>query len=156
MRFSIKDVAHMGSDGRTEIGRFKASLNNLKKPGEPTKFPRKIPKELLEIYYWAKGYSKKDLDSLLELKNIYEILKTHMVNGKLKEKIISGEPLSKSEVEEFKLVVEILEKTYKLKYGEMKTVHHVLTERDIVRQIVADKKLIDSKEIKQDDNRRTE
>ena len=126
---------------KTPIGKFRRDLG---------KFTReRIPDELLDLYDWYKGMDTREINYVLELKNIYGVLKTNLLNS-LYEKFSKGEQPTKAEVEQIKLVVDIMEKSHKLKYGDKKVIEHIVTAKDVRKQVFGNREIID---VKVDDNR---
>lgn len=106
----------------TEIGKFRAGLNSYTGKDSNTwrAKHRVIPQEIREIYEWCKGYNTKELDVLKELKDIYTAMKTNLLEGELAQKIKSGEKFSAGERDQLRIVIDLLEKHHKLKFGEKK------------------------------------
>jgi hypothetical protein len=129
----------------TEIGKFKRNLNLNKYKGKD------IPDELIDLYDWYRCLSKREVDYLLELKNIYQVVKGGMFKVLL-EKAESGKGLNRTELDQLRLAVDILEKSHKLKYGDKKVIERVVNIDDIRRQMFSDKKIVKA-EVLQDDNR---
>ena len=106
----------------SDVGKFRTSLNSWKgRDSSPTnKYMHRIPEEVRNLYSWFKGLTKDDREFLFELKGIYEVLKGNLQNSKFTEKVMSGEQLSRTELEQIKLMIDALEKAHKMKYGEKK------------------------------------
>ncbi len=111
---------------KTEAGKFRVSLNAWKGgTHNPTnEYVSRIPKEVQELYSWFKELTGEEREFLFEMKGMYGALKGNLINGKFPEKVISGEPLSKTELEQFKLLVDLLDRAHKMKYGEKKVNIH--------------------------------
>ncbi len=129
----------------TEIGKYFRDL--------PKYSRNKIPYELLDLYDWCKGLSTKKVDYLLELKNMYQVLKGGILK-RLLDKMESGKDMSQTEINQFRLAVDIMEKSHKLKYGDKKVIEKIVTYEDVRRQIFSDKKIIDVEDISKNADRR--
>lgn len=136
----IKNEAHKGAAERTELGKFRVSLNAWKGGSKTNLYLNKrIPPEVIDLYDWFKGLTEKDRDFLFELQGIYDILKANLLNGEIPKKVLSGEKLSRTEMEQFKLLVDITEKHQKMKYGEKK-ININLSYKDVVDRMFPDDK----------------
>ncbi len=122
MNPNIGKEAHKSAAARSEIGKFKVSLNSYKGKDSNTWRARHqaIPQDIKDIYEWCKGYSTKELDVLKELKDIYIAMKTNLLEGELAKKIKSGDKFTAGERDQLRILIDLLEKHHKLKYGEKK------------------------------------
>ena len=147
---NIGEIAKELSTGpKTELGKFRASLNALRGyPSNP--YADKIPPEIRELYEWIKGYDTKQLNELLELKNMYSVLKDASVPTLL-QKVINNEQLSKKDLDTFRLAMEMLVNSHKLRFGDKHIVEHKISVEDIRKQMMSDTEIIDAKfEVKDD------
>lgn len=116
---NIKYHAHKGAAARSEIGNFRSSLNSYKGKDSNDWRSKQIPQEVKDLYSWFKALSKGEREFLFEMKGIYEVLKGNMQNNQeLLEKIQTGKKFTPLELEQFKLMINTLEKLQKLEYGE--------------------------------------
>jgi hypothetical protein len=123
------------TSARTPVGRFFRDL---------PKFSRdRVPPELLDLYDWCKSLDTKQVDYLLELKNLSQVLKTSMIPP-LIDKLSHGETLNKRELDTLRLLKDILEASHKLKYGDRKVIEKIVTIEDVRKAIFSDKKVIDA------------
>ena len=145
---NIAEEGRKPTPPKTEIGKFKQNLALNKYKGKD------IPKELVELYDWYRCISKNEIDYLLELKNIYGVVKGGILKVLL-AKSESGVGLSRTEIDQLRLAVDIMEKSHKLKYGDKKTIEHAVTVSDIRRQMRSDVKIINAEVLDADreDNR---
>ena len=105
----------------TEAGKFKVSLNAWKGGDHsPTnEYMNRIPKDVKEVYTWFKKLKITEFEYLFDMKGIYEGLKGNtQLNEDIQRKLMTGEKLSSDERDQFRLLVEILEKLQKLEHGE--------------------------------------
>ena len=138
----LKDYASKGGKSTSEMGRFIRTAQVTKN----------IPEEAQALFNWYKGKTKKEIDYLKELTNIYEVLKGGILESMLK-KMDQGILISRQELDQFRLITDILQKSHKLKYGDKKVVEHVVTIADIRRQMEdsTGKKILSAKVIKDAD-----
>ena len=122
----------------TELGKFRVSLNALKHGRKS-----QIPPEHIELFQWWKSLDKKEINELLELKNVSFLIKQLMLPAIL-QKIMSSEQLNKKELDTLRLWKETIVDLHKLKYGDKKVIEHQVTVADIRRQMMSDKKIIDA------------
>ncbi len=120
MNPNIGKEAHKGAAARSEVGKFRVSLNSFKnKDSNITQF-RRIPPEVRELFSWFKALTKNEREFLFEMKGVYEVLKGNLLNSDFPKKVESGEKLTKTELDQFKLMIDTLDKAHKMKYGEKK------------------------------------
>ena len=126
----------------TQVGKMRRDI---------TKFSRdwiaKYDPNLLELFDWYKSYSKKEIDYILELKNLIFILKDAALPA-LIDKISKGETPTKQEMDVLRLLKETIVDSHKLKYGDRKVIENIVTVADIRKQMRSDKKIINVKAIK--------
>lgn len=140
---NIKEISQFSTGPTTKIGKFRISLNNYKKSGG-----RNIPDEIKELFEWYLAMKQKDVDCLLELKNLYQVLKVH-TSAEIFDKIITGENLSKGDREMLKLLKDTLVDTQKLEFGEKSIIEHKVTYKDVRDQIFSDRMIVDAKIIEE-------
>lgn len=127
---------------KTPIGKFRRDLG---------KFSReKIPNELLELFDWYKGLDTREINYVLELKNMYSVLKDISIK-KLIEKQESGKGMSQTEINQFRLLMDIMEKSHKLKYGDKKIIENIISVKDVRAAIYSEnlskKKIVEAEVI---------
>ena len=137
------DIKNFGQKGglatsSNPISKFRRELGKFKR--------EKVPYELLSLYDWYKGLDKREIDYLLEIKNMYKLLQD-ITLPRLIDKALHGEDLTKNDIQKFKLLTDMMEKSHKLKYGDKKVIEKVVTMKDVRKAIFADKKVIDVKVI---------
>ena len=132
------NIANERKTGPTsEIGKWKARVNRFQ--GSKNQPPsRKVPPQLAELYNWYKGFRTKDIETLLELQNIYKVIKDGFID-RLADKILSNEQLTRKDLDHLKLIKDTLVDYHKLKYGDKKTVEHTITMKDVRKAIFSDK-----------------
>ncbi len=121
MNPNIAKEAHKGAAARTPEGKLRVSLNSWKggKHSPSNKHMHKIPESVKELFTWYKEITVKERNYLFEMKGIYEVLKGNTQNNEiLLDKIKNGKPFSPLELEQFKLLINTLEKLQKLEFGE--------------------------------------
>ena len=131
----IHEISKKSTGPISEIGKFRSSLNSWK--GKGNFYLDRVPQEVKDLYTWFKGLTTNDRNFLFELQGIYDVLKANLLNGDIPKKVLSGEKLNKTELEQFKLLVDITEKHHKMKYGEKK-VNINLTYKDVVDMMCPD------------------
>ena len=122
---------------KTELGKFKSSLRSYKGYDTNTWREKRIPKIVRETYSWFKELPLDEFNFLFDMKGIYETLKGNLqMNKDVQEKLMSGEKLSRDELDHFKLLTDILEKLQKLHHGEK----HVTIKADLkdIRDLMFD------------------
>jgi len=129
----IKEHAGKGGKSVSKLGIKKRTLSMFKKEN--------VPEELQDLFDWYKSLDMKQVDYLLELKNIYGVLKGGIMK-KLLENAESGKTMNHSDLAQLRLAVEIMEKSHKLKYGDKKVIENVVTIQDIRRQMSSERKII--------------
>lgn len=142
------DIATAPKPGATsEIGKFKISLNAYKGSKKPRHISQRVPDNLVELYNWYKEISTKEINVLLEIQNMYKVMKEGMMD-KLADKILSNETLTKKDLDHLKLIKDTLVDLHKLKYGDKKTVEHKIDMRDVRKAIFSEnpKKIIEVNE----------
>ena len=137
------DIKNFGQKGglatsSNPISKFRRELGKFKR--------EKVPYELLSLYDWYKGLDKREIDYLLEIKNMYKLLQD-ITLPRLIDKALHGEDLTKNDIQKFKLLTDMMEKSHKLKYGDKKVIEKVVTYDDVRRQMFSDKKIINAKVI---------
>ena len=125
MNPNIAKEAHKGAAARTPEGKFRVSLNALKKRelrSNPQDYYNKIiPTKVKELFSWYKNLTLEERNFLFEMKVIYEVLKANLQNNEdITKKITDGTKLSMQEIAQFQLLINTLEKLQKLHYGEKK------------------------------------
>ena len=145
---NIRSIVKTGPT--TELGKFRVSLNALK-DGKRAR----IPPEAMEVFNWYKSLDKKELNEILELKNVSFILKQIMLSAIL-QKIMNNEQLNKKELDTLRLWKETIVDLHKLKYGDKKVIEHQVTVADIRRQMMSDKKIIDAEVLSNDPIRQSD
>ena len=90
-----------------------------------------------------------ELNELVELKNLYKVLKNNAA-ATIMDKMIAGEELNKRDIEILKLLKDTLVDTHKLKYGDKTTVEHKFSALDLRNAIFSNtgKKVINAKVLK--------
>ncbi len=131
----IGEIAKTKSTGpKTEIGKWKAStVRGSKKNIVNAKYD-KTPPEVRELWAWFKEIKTKEIETLIELKNLYNVVKSGLYN-KLMEKVVGGEDLTRKDLDHIKLVKDTLVDLHKLKYGDRKVIEHKVDIKDIRRAI---------------------
>lgn len=121
----------------SEIGKWKARVNRFQ--GSKNQPPcRKVPPKLASLYDWYKGLRTNEIETLLELQNLYKVMKGGLFE-RMTDKILSGEQLTKKDLDHLKLVKDTLVDFHKLKYGEKRTVEHKVDMKDVRRAIFSSK-----------------
>ena len=137
-----KNLANEIKTGPTsEIGKFRTSLNAVR--GNKSNKAMDIPVEIRDLYNWAKQFDTKELNELLEMKNIYFVLQNAQL-PELVKKAQNNEPLSKKDIDALRLMADINVNSHKMKYGDKKVIDHHVTVDDIRNQMRSDKKIIDA------------
>ena len=126
------------STAKTPIGKFKRDLIKFSRNKIESYSP-----ELLPLYDWYNQMDKRQIDYLLELKNVYSVLQEAALPS-LIDKIHHGEQLNKKDLDALKLIKEILVESHKLKYGDKHVVENIVTYKDVVKQLKSDKTIIDA------------
>ena len=134
---------------KTKIGKFRMSLNAVR--GNKSNKYMDIPEEIRDLYNWAKQYDTKELNELIELKNIYFVIQNAQIPEILK-KALNNESLSKKDIDALRLMADINVSSHKLKYGDKKTVEHHVNVDDIRKQMMSDKKIIDAEVLNETQN----
>ena len=116
----IREISKKSTGPTSELGKFRSSLNKFTGHDSNPWRSKRIPKQVTELFTWYKALTKDDKEFLFEMKGIYQVLKANLVNSSFTEKILSGEKLTRTELEQFKLMVDIMDKAHKIKYGEKK------------------------------------
>lgn len=107
-----------------------------------SKFNReRVPGELLDLYDWCKSLDTKQVDYLLELKNMMGVLKANMITT-IYNKLLAGEQLSRRDIDSLRLIKDVLVESHKLKYGDKKVIEKIVTMDDVREQIFTGKKII--------------
>ena len=78
---------------KTKVGEFKRNITHMKE--------HEIPPELLDLFYWLKQIKTKEIDYIMELKNLYQVTQQAMIPA-LIEKLTEGKPLTKQEISTLK------------------------------------------------------
>ena len=144
---NIANISREKSTGpKTEIGKFlqaagrytgdEVNAGNLKS--------KPIPNDLKELYVFFKGKGMEGIDQLKKLRDLSLVLE-QLAIPKLLERLIKGEVPDKRELETLRLLKETLVDSFKLEYGEKKTITHEVTVHDLRRQMMSDKTIIDAK-----------
>ena len=128
---------------KSEIGKWRQNLSKFRRDN--------IPEDLVELYDWYKCIDTKKIDYMLELKNMYNVLKGGILK-KLLKKIEEGKDISQTEISQFRLAVDIMEKSHKLKYGDKKIIEHIVSQADIIQHMRKVKEVVVEAEVI-DDNR---
>jgi len=118
---NIREISKLSTGPKTELGKFRSSINAYKGHDSNEWRNKQIPKKVRELFSWYKGLSVHERDFLFEMKGIYEALKGNLQNNKeFADKLLSGEPLKSSEREHIKLLIDSLDKLQKHTHGEKK------------------------------------
>ena len=139
----IRNVIRTGP--KTEIGRARIGLNALKTHEDATE-------DYNEFILWIKKKTGKEIREIIELEELYTVLKTDFISRSL-DKILDGKPLSIIELQEIKLLRDTLEVLNKVKYGTKITTEKKITFEDITKTYQEAKKVeetvieIESKEV---------
>ncbi|KKL48616.1 hypothetical protein LCGC14_2323720 [marine sediment metagenome] len=126
MNPNIGKEAHKGGP-KTEVGKFMASIGAFKESKTNT---RPVPKKLAKLYLWFQGKTTKNINFLLELQNLYEVLKYYQIET-ISKKILSHEELSKKDFDALKLLKDTLVESNKIKYGDKKIIENVVSVKDV-------------------------
>lgn len=112
------------------------------------KFSRKkVPHKLLALYDWCvKHVPDGKFDQIVEVKNMYRVIQARVLPQQI-EKAIQGEPLTKQEIDSFRLLKDFMVESHRLEHGDKKTVTHEISYQDIRKQIFSDKTIINAKVI---------
>ncbi len=130
------------TSAKTEIGKFRRDLNL-------PHFKRSlVPSNMLDLYDWCKSLDTKQVNYLLELKNLSLVLKTAMLPAMI-DKIARGEIPDKKEIDALRLLKDVLSESHKLKYGDRKVIEKIVTYDDVRKQIFSEKKIINAKVIEE-------
>lgn len=121
------------SPAKTETGKFIRDVRHFKRS--------RVPKDLLELFDWYNQLNTKEVNYLLELKNMYNVLKDLSIKTVV-QKMESGKNLNQTEINQFRLLIDIMDKSHKLKYGDKKVIERVVSIEDIRKQMISDKKII--------------
>ncbi len=127
---NILEVSKHSTGPKTELGKFMRKVKLIA--------PQNIPHGMQELYDWYKGFNTKEVKTMLELNNIYNHLKTEMVECAAKRKL-SGEGYTSKDLAMYKLIKETLVDIHKLIHGEKKTVKHEVTIDDIRNAMFSEK-----------------
>lgn len=85
--------------------------------------PKRLKKKYDNLDYfnsyvsWVKMHSAKDLREISDLENMLIVLKTEIATV-FKKRVEKGSEMSKLDLKKFEVVIDLLAKLYKLKYGE--------------------------------------
>jgi len=115
---NIADAYAKSTGPITDVGKFRTSLNSYTGNDTNESRQRKIPQEVKNLYVWFKNLTKEDREFLFEMQGIYDILKVNIQNSGLRQKVESGELLTRAERDQINMMMEALEKAHKMKYGE--------------------------------------
>jgi hypothetical protein len=107
----------------------------------------KVPDRLLLLYRWFHGMKSTEVKALMELKQIYKLVKSESF-ARMSEKISQGEQLSKKDLDFLKFMKDLLVDLHKLEFGEKHHVEHEVTIADI-RNVVLDKSRFPQRSYKQ-------
>ena len=129
------------TSAKTPIGKFRRDIVKFSREYIEQRSP-----ELLELFDWCRALDTKQIDYLLELKNIYSVLQQSELPA-IYQKLIHSEPLSKRDIETFRLLKDILVESHKLKYGDKKVIERIVTYEDVRNAIFSDHKIIEAEVI---------
>lgn len=127
---------------KSNIGKFRRDLNFFSRDKIKEYDPR-----LLDLYDWFKSLNSKEINYLLEMKNIYTTLKSTALPA-IMARLQNGEVPNKRELETMKLLVDTLDKSHKLKFGDKKVIEHAVTVADLRKQMSSDKRIVKARVMK--------
>ena len=130
---NIREASKLSTGPRTEIGKFRSSMNAVR--GNRSNKFMDIPKRVRELYNFFKDKDTKQINQLMELKNLAQTFKALSIHSII-ERLELGEVPNKREMDLLRLWKETLVDTHKLEFGDKRVIEHNVTVSDIRRQMM--------------------
>ena len=135
---------------QTPIGKLRRNIKLFNRD-----YVKQYSPEALELYDWLCSNDVKQIDYLLELKNLYSVMQQVQFPSIL-DKIQKNEPLGKRDIEALRLMKDVLAESHKLKYGDKKVIESVVTIEDIRNQMrsenIVGRRIVDAEVLKDEED----